>query len=82
MVKTKFYTILILLSSGTLLAQKHDLPYFLSQAQNISLPAGYSIEYGGADQEQQKVFKELMMILISAILLVFVVILFLCYQLF
>ncbi|XCF04755.1 efflux RND transporter permease subunit [Tamlana crocina] len=44
---------------------------------NLSLPAGYIIEYGGAYQEQQKAFKELMMILISAILLVFVVILFL-----
>ena len=44
---------------------------------NLSLPAGYTIEYGGAYQEQQKAFKELMMILISAILLVFVVILFL-----
>ncbi|MWW26017.1 efflux RND transporter permease subunit [Algibacter lectus] len=44
---------------------------------NLSLPAGYSIEYGGAYKEQQKAFKELMMILISAILLVFIVILFL-----
>ncbi|WP_142785062.1 efflux RND transporter permease subunit [Changchengzhania lutea] len=44
---------------------------------NISLPAGYTIEYGGAYKEQQKAFKELMMILISAILLVFIVILFL-----
>lgn len=44
---------------------------------NLSLPAGYTIEYGGAYQEQQKAFKELMMILISAIMLVFVVILFL-----
>jgi len=44
---------------------------------NLSLPAGYSIAYGGAYKEQQKAFKELMMILISAILLVFIVILFL-----
>ncbi|MEO5788051.1 efflux RND transporter permease subunit, partial [Gelidibacter sp.] len=44
---------------------------------NISLPSGYTIEYGGAYQDQQKAFKELMMILISAILLVFIVILFL-----
>ncbi|RXJ51336.1 efflux RND transporter permease subunit [Gelidibacter gilvus] len=44
---------------------------------NLSLPVGYTIEYGGAYQEQQKAFKELMMILISAILLVFIVILFL-----
>ncbi len=45
--------------------------------QQLSLPSGYTIEYGGAYQEQQKAFKELMMILISAILLVFIVILFL-----
>ena len=44
---------------------------------NISLPSGYSIAYGGAFQDQQKAFKELLMILISAILLVFIVILFL-----
>src|SRR5680860_415403 len=44
---------------------------------NISLPSGYSIAYGGAYQEQQKAFKELLMILVSAILLVFIVILFL-----
>lgn len=44
---------------------------------NFSLSAGYHIEYGGAYQEQQKAFNELMMILISAILLVFIVILFL-----
>lgn len=43
----------------------------------ISLPSGYSIEYGGAYQDQQKAFEELLMILISAILLVFIVILFL-----
>lgn len=44
---------------------------------NISLPSGYSIEYGGAFSEQQKAFTELLMILVSAILLVFIVILFL-----
>ncbi|MCM4157940.1 efflux RND transporter permease subunit [Gramella sp. AN32] len=44
---------------------------------NLSLPAGYTIAYGGAYQEQQQAFKELMMILVSAILLVFIVILFL-----
>ncbi|HZJ19806.1 MAG TPA: efflux RND transporter permease subunit [Pricia sp.] len=44
---------------------------------NISLPSGYSIAYGGAYQDQQKAFKELLMILVSAILLVFIVILFL-----
>ncbi|MAZ28698.1 MAG: acriflavine resistance protein B [Cytophagaceae bacterium] len=44
---------------------------------NISLPTGYSIEYGGAYQNQKQAFRELLMILISAILLVFMVILFL-----
>jgi len=43
----------------------------------LSLPAGYTIEYGGAYQEQKQAFKELLMILVSAILLVFIVILFL-----
>ena len=43
----------------------------------ISLPAGYHIEYGGAYAEQQQSFKELLMILIAASLLVFGVILFL-----
>ena len=44
---------------------------------NIHLPLGYHIEYGGAYAEQQQSFKELLMILISASLLVFGVILFL-----
>jgi Cu/Ag efflux pump CusA len=44
---------------------------------NLSLPSGYHIEYGGMYEQQQRAFKELMMILISAILLVFMVILFL-----
>jgi len=52
-----------------------DIQAYLGK--NLSLPAGYHIEYGGAYKEQQKAFKELMMILISAILLVFIVILFL-----
>ncbi|HKK12672.1 MAG TPA: efflux RND transporter permease subunit, partial [Flavobacteriaceae bacterium] len=43
----------------------------------ISLPSGYHIEYGGLYQQQQKAFKELLSILISAVLLVFIVILFL-----
>ena len=46
-------------------------------ASGISLPAGYRLEYGGAYAEQQKSFKELLMILISSSLLVFGVILFL-----
>ena len=40
---------------------------------NISLPQGYYIEYGGEYQEQQQSFKELLTILIVAILLVFTV---------
>jgi Cu/Ag efflux pump CusA len=43
----------------------------------ITLPLGYHIEYGGAYAEQQQSFKELLMILITASLLVFGVILFL-----
>ena len=46
-------------------------------AENIHLPAGYHIEYGGAYKEQQQSFAELLMILITSCLLVFVVILFL-----
>ena len=45
--------------------------------QKVSLPSGYHIEIGGLFEQQQKAFKELLMILISAILLVFIVILFL-----
>jgi CzcA family heavy metal efflux pump len=43
----------------------------------VVLPGGYHIEYGGAYAEQQKSFKELLLILISSSLLVFGVILFL-----
>ena len=43
----------------------------------ISLPQGYHIEYGGAYADQQKSFSELLIILITASLLVFGVILFL-----
>ena len=43
----------------------------------VNLPQGYHISYGGAYEEQQKSFSELMMILITAILLVFAVMLFL-----
>lgn len=43
----------------------------------INLPQGYHIEYGGAYAEQQQSFKELLLILIAASLLVFGVILFL-----
>jgi Cation/multidrug efflux pump len=41
----------------------------------VSLKQGYSITYGGAYQEQQKSFRELLFILITASLLVFCVIL-------
>ena len=46
-------------------------------ARNISLPAGYHIEYGGSYKEQQQAFAELLLILVSAVLLVFLVIIFL-----
>jgi CzcA family heavy metal efflux pump len=49
-------------------------------AQKVSLPTGYHVEYGGAYAEQQKSFKELLLILITASLLVFAVILFLFKQ--
>ncbi|MFI5159736.1 MAG: efflux RND transporter permease subunit [Sphingobacteriales bacterium] len=49
-------------------------------AQKVSLPRGYHIEYGGAYAEQQQSFKELLIILITASLLVFTVILFLYKQ--
>ena len=43
----------------------------------ITLPSGYHIEYGGSYAQQQQAFKELLFILLSASLLVFIVILFL-----
>lgn len=46
-------------------------------AAGIHLPQSYSIQYGGAYADQQQSFKELLMILITASLLVFAVILFL-----
>ena len=48
--------------------------------QNISLPQGYHIEYGGDYAQQQQTFKELLNILITACLLVFAVIIFLFKQ--
>ena len=44
---------------------------------HIKLPPGYRIEYGGSYAQQQTAFKELLVILIAAVLFVFVVILFL-----
>jgi CzcA family heavy metal efflux pump len=49
-------------------------------AQNVNLPQGYHVEYGGAYAEQQQSFKELLIILITSSLLVFGVILFLFKQ--
>ncbi|MGH2648663.1 MAG: efflux RND transporter permease subunit, partial [Ginsengibacter sp.] len=43
----------------------------------VHLPQGYTIEYGGEYQQQQKSFAELLMILVSSSILVFGVILFL-----
>jgi multidrug efflux pump subunit AcrB len=43
----------------------------------IHFPQGYHVEYGGAYKEQQSSFKELLMILLTASLLVFAVIIFL-----
>ncbi|MHB8905580.1 MAG: efflux RND transporter permease subunit, partial [Melioribacteraceae bacterium] len=59
-----------------------DLGTALKEIQNILqkkliLPKGYQIIYGGAYAEQQQAFKELLLILFSAVLLVFTVILFL-----
>ena len=43
--------------------------------QKLSLPPGYHIEYGGSYAEQQKAFSELLTILLTACLLVFIVLL-------
>lgn len=51
-----------------------------SITKKINLPSGYHIAYGGAYAEQQQSFKELLMILVTASLLVFGVILFLFKQ--
>jgi CzcA family heavy metal efflux pump len=42
----------------------------------VNLPQGYHISYGGAYEEQQKSFSELLIILLSAALLVFTVMIF------
>ena len=59
-----------------------DLGSVMKDIQNevsakLALPQGYSVVYGGSYAEQQQSFKELLMILIAASLLVFGVILFL-----
>jgi heavy metal efflux system protein len=43
--------------------------------QKLSLPPGYHIEYGGSYAQQQKAFKELLYILLTACILVFIVLL-------
>ena len=44
-------------------------------AQNLSLPEGYHIEYGGSYAQQQQAFTELLYILLAACILVFIVLL-------
>jgi CzcA family heavy metal efflux pump len=61
------------LSSRDLGSVMHDIQNRISES--IELPEGYSIEYGGAYAEQRQSFNELLIILISASLLVFCVIL-------
>jgi len=46
-------------------------------AASLIIPPGYYLEYGGTYAQQQSSFKELLMILLTAIVLVFVVLLFL-----
>lgn len=47
---------------------------------NVTLPQGYHVEYGGDYAQQQQTFKELLYILITACMLIFAVILFLFKQ--
>jgi CzcA family heavy metal efflux pump len=59
-----------------------DLGSVITEIQNsisksVNLPQGYHIAYGGAYEEQQKSFQELLLILIASSLLVFGTILFL-----
>lgn len=46
-------------------------------SRNILLPPGYYIEYGGTYRQQQSSFRELLLILLTAIILVFTILLFL-----
>jgi CzcA family heavy metal efflux pump len=60
---------------------KRDLGSVMTELQQeikskVNLPQGYHISYGGAYQEQQKSFSELLIILLSAALLVFTVMIF------
>lgn len=61
---------------------KRDLGSTISEIQNkfgseLSLPQGYTVSYGGAYSEQQASFRELLIILIFASILVFTVLMFL-----
>ena len=62
------------MKTATLVAAIKEIQQKVSK--KISLPQGYSIEYGGAYAEQQQSFHELFIILITSSLLVFGVILF------
>jgi multidrug efflux pump subunit AcrB len=57
--------------------ENSDLGTVMNEIRQIKVPAGYHVEYGGAYAEQQQSFSELLIILITASLLVFIVILFL-----
>lgn len=46
-------------------------------AENVPVPPGFYIEYGGTFEQQQASFRELLLILLTAIVLVFTVLLFL-----
>ena len=61
------------LNSRDLGSVMKDIKYKISS--KVKLPQGYSIVYGGAFKEQQQSFRELLIILILASLLVFCVIL-------
>jgi CzcA family heavy metal efflux pump len=57
--------------------ENSDLGTVMNKIKQIKIPAGYQVEYGGAYADQQQSFDELLIILITASLLVFIVILFL-----
>jgi CzcA family heavy metal efflux pump len=57
--------------------ENSDLGTVMNEIRKIKVPAGYHVEYGGAYADQQQSFNELLIILITASLLVFIVILFL-----
>ncbi|GAA3940729.1 efflux RND transporter permease subunit [Chitinophaga oryziterrae] len=57
--------------------ENSDLGTVMNEIRKIKVPPGYHVEYGGAYADQQQSFNELLIILITASLLVFIVILFL-----